>query len=247
MNYSPPAARAPATSTVSVESRASWTVAVVVLLTMAVSFGAPWVAVVALKTIATDVGGARSIPALAGALGWVGVGFGGVLMGWVAGRIGMRATIIFGAAMICSVLALSSLGGSWQLFLGHGLFIGLLGNGSMNAPFYVYVSKWFDRRRGSALALISSGSYVAGAVWPPIFERAVALAGWHKTMLAYGFFQIAVILPLAAIYLRPPPIAPQQRSGAVEEALCGPVLGWPRNAVFGLVWTDDATFPAAPI
>ena len=234
MNYSPPVARAP-TSTVSVESRASWTVAVVALLTMAVSFGAPWVAVVALKTIAADAGGARSIPAVAGALGWVGVGFGGVLMGWVAGRIGMRATIMFGAAMICAGLAISSLGGSWPLFLGHGLFIGLLGNGSMNAPFYVYVSKWFDRRRGSALALISSGSYVAGAIWPPVFERAVALAGWHKTMLAYGFFEIAIILPLAAIYLRPPPEAPQRSPSAVEDVLCGAVLGWPRNAVFGLI------------
>jgi hypothetical protein len=49
--------------------------------------------------------------------------------------------------------------GSWQLFLGHGLFIGLLGNGSINAPFYVDVSKWFDRWRGAALALVSSGSY----------------------------------------------------------------------------------------
>jgi MFS family permease len=112
VNYSPPRPRAPATWTVSVESRASWTVAVVALLTMAVSFGAPWVAVVALKTIAADAGGARSIPALAGALGWVGVGFGGVLMGWVAGRIEMRATIMFGAAIICAGLAISSLGGS---------------------------------------------------------------------------------------------------------------------------------------
>jgi MFS family permease len=39
----------------------------------------------------------------------------------------------------------------------------------MNAPFYVYVSRWFDRRRGSALALISSGSYLAGAIWPSMF------------------------------------------------------------------------------
>ena len=32
----------------------------------------------------------------------------------------------------------------------------------MNAPLYVYISRWFDRRRGTALALISSGPYVAG-------------------------------------------------------------------------------------
>jgi MFS family permease len=79
-------------------------------------------------------------------------------------------------------VAISSLGAPWQLYLGHGLFIGFLGNGGINAPLYVYVSRWFDRRRGSALALISSGAYLAGAVWPPIFERVIAVLGWRQTM-----------------------------------------------------------------
>jgi MFS family permease len=76
-------------------------------------------------------------------------------------------------------VAISSLGAPWQLYLGHGLFIGFLGNGGINAPLYVYVSRWFDRRRGSALALISSGAYLAGAVWPPIFQRVIAVLGWR--------------------------------------------------------------------
>ena len=45
--------------------------------------------------------------------------------------------------------------------------MGLIGIAGINAPLYVYVSRWFDRRRGSALALISSGGYLAGFVWPP--------------------------------------------------------------------------------
>jgi hypothetical protein len=54
--------------------------------------------------------------------------------------------------MICVGLTISSFGAPWQLYVGHGLFIGFLGNGGLNAPLYVYVSRWFDRRRGSALA-----------------------------------------------------------------------------------------------
>ena len=64
--------------------------------------------------------------------------------------------------------------------------MGLLGNSGLNAPLYVYVSRWFDRRRGSALALIASGQYISGAVWPPIFESAIAAYGWRNTMLAFG-------------------------------------------------------------
>ncbi len=100
--------------------------------------------------------------------------------------------------MIGVGLAISTLGPPWPLWIGHGLFIGLIGLGGINAPMYIYVSRWFDRRRGSALALISSGSYLAGAMWPPVFERAIADFGWRQTMLWYALAEIVVIVPLAA-------------------------------------------------
>ena len=98
------------------------------------------------------------------------------------------------------------------------MFIGLLGNAGLNAPLYVYVSRWFDRRRGSALALISSGGYVAGTIWPPIFERAIAHLGWRTTMMAYGLLVVAVIMPIALITLRPPPEMPHFAGGTVDAA-----------------------------
>jgi len=49
----------------SVETRRSWLVATVALLIMATAFGAPWITLVALKDIAAEVRGERSIPALA--------------------------------------------------------------------------------------------------------------------------------------------------------------------------------------
>ena len=218
-----------------IETRTSWVVATVALLTLAFSFGAPWVAVVALKSIAADFGGARQTPALAGSLAWIGVGVGGILMGRVAERIGVRWTVMFGAVMVCVGLAVSSLGEPWHLFVGHGLFIGLIGNGGINAPLYVYVSKWFDRRRGSALALISSGVYIAGALWPPIFERVVAAVGWRQTMWTYGLFEMAMIVPLAAIFLRPPPEIPRWRRGDFADPSPGRVLGWPPGLVYGML------------
>jgi MFS family permease len=219
----------------SIETRQSWVVASVALLAMGFSFGAPWITVVALKAIAADLGGTRSTPALAGSLSWFGVGFGGLVMGHIADRIGVRWTVMFGALMICVGLAISSFGAPWQLYVGHGLFIGFLGNGGINAPLYVYVSRWFDRRRGSALALISSGAYLAGAVWPPIFERLIAVQGWRQTMWSFGLLEMAVIVPLAAIFLAPPPDQKQVRSGVYADPKPGPVLGWPPNVVFCLL------------
>ena len=189
----------------SIESRASWVVASVALFIMGMAFGAAWITAVALKDIAAEVGGTRSIPALASALAWLGSGVGGIMMGRIADRVGTRWTVMFGALMIAIGLALSTFGPPWPLWIGHGLFIGLIGLGGINAPIYIYVSRWFDRRRGSALALISSGSYLAGALWPPVFERAIAGFGWRQTMLWYAVAEIVIVVPLAAIYFRHPP------------------------------------------
>jgi len=142
---------------------------------------------------------------------------------------------MFGAAMVCVGLTVSSLGAPWHLYIGHGLFIGLLGNGGINAPLYVYVTKWFDRHRGSAFALISSGVYIAGAIWPPIFERIVAAVGWRQTMWTYGLFEMAVIVPLAAIFLRAPPEIARQRGGKFADPSPGKVLGWPPGLVYGML------------
>ena len=221
----------------SIETKASWTAATVALCTLAVSFGSPYVSIVALKSIAAEVGGQRSIPALANSLAWFGAAVGGIGMGAIAERIGVRWTVVFGGIMICLGLALSSQGEIWQLYVGHGLFIGLLGNAGINAPLMIYISKWFDRRRGTALAMVSSGQYVAGAVWPPIFERMMAHMGWRKTMLVYGLIVGAVVVPLALIFLRRPPAEPSTPFvGAPKPVVAGaPVLGLPPNLVFGLL------------
>ncbi|HEY6028345.1 MAG TPA: MFS transporter [Pseudolabrys sp.] len=219
----------------SLESRASWVVATVALLTMLMAYGSAWITVVALGDIAGEAGGARSVPALASSLAWLGAGFGGIMMGRIADRIGTRWTVLFGALMIGVGLTLSTLGPPWPLWIGHGLFIGLLGLGGINAPLYVYVSRWFDRRRGSALALISSGSYLAGALWPPLFERVIAHWGWRQTMLWYAIAAAVTIVPLALIFLRHPPEvihpATTSRTGTAHER----VLGLRPNTVFAMI------------
>src|ERR1700722_20401910 len=216
----------------SVETSASWAIASVALFILGMSFGGAWIGVVALKDIAGEVNGSRSVPALASSLAWLGTGAGGIIMSRIAGRIGTRWTVIFGSLMIGLGLSISTLGPPWPLWIGHGLFIGLIGVRGLNTPLYIYVSRWFDRRRGSALALISSGTYLAGAIWPPIFEHAIVNFGWRQTMLWYALAEIVLVVPLAAIYFRSPPeiIRPAAPSGA--SSIRTRVLGWPPNAVF---------------
>ena len=215
----------------SVESRTSWVVAIAALVILSVSYGAPLATVVALKPIAAEFGAPRSAPALAVALTFIGAGCGGIAMGWLAERIGVRWVVIFGGTMIGAGLTISSLGGLTQLYISSFLLVGLLGASGMFAPLITYVSRWFDRRRGTAIALISAGQYIAGALWPALFQFGIDRIGWRHTMLAYAAFVVVVILPLGVIYLRRPPDT--ATFGGVEAGprVGAPVLGLPPNLV----------------
>ena len=74
-----------------IETRASWAVCLTALGIAAVSFAAPAITVVGLKSIAADLGGERSVPALAYSLAWLGASVGGIAMGHAAERFGVRA------------------------------------------------------------------------------------------------------------------------------------------------------------
>jgi MFS family permease len=189
----------------SIESRASWVAAGVTLAILSLAYGSTLLIVVGLRAMEADLDVPRSVLALAGALTWVGTGLGGIAMGWLADRIGIRCIVFLGTVMVASGLALSSTGHIWALYVGHGALIGFFGMGAIYPPLVIYVSRWFDRRRGTAIALISSGQYIAGVVWPSLFERLIAGTGWRITYLGYAGVVLLGILPLAVLFLRPTP------------------------------------------
>jgi MFS family permease len=217
----------------SIEGRGSWFAAGVTLAILSISYGSPLLIVVGMKPIQADLGTERSVIALAGSLVWVGTGLGGIPMGWLADRIGIRLVIAIGAAAMAAGLAISTVGGTVALYLGHGLLIGLIGNGAIYAPLLIYVSRWFDRRRGAAIALISSGQYVAGVFWPAVFERGIAAYGWRTSMLAYSAVVLVCILPMLWL-LRPIP-APVSAGPAMAAGRDRSVLGLQPNVVQALL------------
>lgn len=194
-------------ATASIETRASWRTAWFVLAILTIAYGSPLLIIVGLKPIQEALGTDRSVVALVVALVWIGTGSGGIFMGWLADRIGVRATVAIGACMTAAGLALASLGSIWALFVGHVL-LGFLGNSAIHPPLLIYVSRWFDRRRGTAIALVSSGQYIAGVVWPALFERAISSIGWQALMAGYGVLVLVIVLP-GALLLKPVPAAPQ--------------------------------------
>jgi MFS family permease len=217
-------------SAAGVDSPAAWKTAWIVLVLLSVSYGSPLLIVVGMRTMQEQLGTDRSVIALAGSLVWVGTGAGGILMGWLADRIGLRPTVIFGACMIAGGLALSATGSVWAVYVGHGLMVGLLGNGAVYPPLLVYVSRWFYRRRGAAIALISSGQYVAGVIWPSLLEQGIALVGWQWVMLGFGAVVLVVVVP-TTFFLGAVPVVPQPAQAQASAAASRRIAGLPPNLV----------------
>jgi MFS family permease len=219
----------------SIESPRSWQAALLTLAILSLSFGSPLLAVVGLRDMQAAMHTDRSVVSMASALVWIGNGVGGIPMGWLADRIGIRKTVAFGTLSMAAGLALSSLGSVWVLYVGHGLLIGLFGNGAIYAPLIVYVSRWFDRRRGAAIALISSGQYIAGMIWPSILEVAMTRFGWQPVMLAYGAVVLAILPLLTMLRPAPDPLVPAP--GHIGLRHGDRVLGFHPNVAMAVICT----------
>ena len=218
------------------DSRTAWITATAALIILTLCYGAPLVSVVAMKLIAVELGTSRAVPAGAGSIVYIGAAFGGIAAGWLAGRLGVRRVVMFGAAMVSAGLVLSASGGMLELYAGHGVLMGLFGTACMFSPLITYVSRWFERRRGAAVALISSGQAVAGAVWPPLLQLGIDSFGWRWTMVLFAGLVIVAVATLTIIFLQPPP---DESAAAVNAAdrpqTSGDVLGMSRNRLMVLL------------
>lgn len=174
---------------------------------MVVGTGSVYFIVVALKQISAEFHWPRTIPSIAYALQYIGAGVGGIFMGYVLDRVGMGLPAFIGAVMIGLGAVLTAfIDAAWQLFVIYGLMLGFLGRAALFAPLTANISRWFEHNKSMAVGIVGSGQALAGAVWPPIFQRMFEAVGWRETSLWYGAFALAAMLPLAMVLrMRPPP------------------------------------------
>lgn len=189
-----------------------------------------WSLVVALPAVQAEFGVARADAALPYTMTMIGFMLGGVLMGRLADRHGVMVPAVIGAvALGIGYVAASFAESLWLFTLAYALPIGMLGSSAVFAPLVADTSHWFTRRRGIAVALASSGSYFAGAFWPPVLHALIDAFGWRQAHFGVGVFCILAMLPLTLVLRRRPPMhaAPQPVAGMA------PQPAWPERP-FGL-------------
>ena len=209
-----------------------------------VSAGGMFLVVVALKDMAMEFGWPRAIPSFAFSLQFIGSGFGGIIMGYLLDRVGFGGPALIGTLMIgFGSMLVSGITAAWQLYVIYAIMFGLAGQGSLAAPALANIARWYDKRRGMAVGIASSGQALAGIVWPPIFGYVLLTLGWRDMFYWFGVFALVVMLPVCFIVRKKPPAAPQNEapenptndmavagrdplsSGQIQWALCAAIIG----------------------
>lgn len=230
----PSTARPPAEP--SMEVWCGWVVLAASLAIHTIGLGAPTVLFVTLKPIALEFDWPRAGPSIAYSLLMIGSGIGGIAMGWWMDRRGVMYPVMFGATMIVAGALMASQAESrTSFYVANGLLIGLLGKAALIAPLVANATRWFDRRRGLAVAIIASGQGLAGAVWPPLVQYVSDLVGWRGAYAWFAMFALVTMLPLALLLRRAPPDS-APGAGEMATGANGEVLGLRPRTVQGLLW-----------
>ncbi len=90
------------------------------------------------------------------------------------------------------------------LVLVFGVFVSLASSaGTMNTA-VALVSRWFDRGRATAIAIVAAGSSLGNMVFVPFTAFLIPLVGWRNSWLALGL-AVGLAVPVAYIILRDDP------------------------------------------
>ena len=198
-----------------VDSPYAWRLAFVSMFCIGLGGGAIYLPVVGLKEIAAEFGDRRAVPSFAYMLGFFSMGVGGVFMGWLADRTSPRVPLLIAGVSIFAGGWLASSGGELALFAGYAIPLGFLGNAATFTPAMNNVQGWFDKRRSTAVSIISVGPAVSGFLWPQVYRWLLPSVGWRETLVIYGD-TAGVLLFASAFYVRPSPHARSKARRASE-------------------------------
>jgi MFS family permease len=160
-----------------------------------------WSVVVALPAVQAEFGVPRAEASLPFALAMLGFALGGVIMGRLFDRAGILAPLAAGALALSAGYLIAASADSLVVFALAHAAIGF-GASVTFGPLMADISHWFVRRRGVAVTLCSSGNYIAGTIWPPAVQHAIALYGWRATHAGIGLTCGAAMLLIGIAALR---------------------------------------------
>jgi MFS family permease len=183
-----------------------WIVTSCAFLILFLTYGVQYSFGVFLPAMLADLGWQRA--SIAGAFSLYTMTYSG--FSWLSGRLtdtrGPRVVIASGGVFLgCGIIVTSQVTAPWQMYLSYGL-LAALGMSTAYIPCNTTVVKWFQRRRGLALALASSGSSCGILLMPPLASLLIDRWGWRPVYCTFGVVVLIFLNIVARFMVRSPEV-----------------------------------------
>lgn len=155
-----------------------------------------------------------------------------LINGWLFDRYGSR--VVFSCMAFCTGIGLiitSQSNNTYQVFIGYSIFFAA-GSGGTIPLITALISKWFEKNRGLALGIATSGSGLGSLIMPPIAGYLIDSLGWRYALVIMSIAIVSIIVPCTMLLFKKQQV-PEPYSNPVA-AMTGSsaLLRLMRNRVF---------------
>lgn len=190
----------PVAASLETDSWYSWRRVVYSVMIGMITNASLWTSVTLMPALQTEFSLSRteaSYPYITIMIGYL---IGGPTLGRWSDRYGVSKVLLVGSFFASVGYLLGSVAPSFWVFLMTQLMVGL-GAAVGVAPLTADISHWFRKRRGLAVAIVSSAGYLSGIFWATIIADVLQDGNWRDVHLIIGCTLFA-ILPLSFLVRR---------------------------------------------
>ena len=127
----------------------------------------------------------------------------GIVLGRVLDRYGPRWMFVGGCALLAaSYFGLSRISTLVVFYLIYSVGRSMMQSATGHTLSYALVSKWFVRRRATAISAATFGNSLGGVFLAPVVQLIIYSYGWRQAWVFFGSLTLAMALIPAVLLLR---------------------------------------------
>jgi MFS family permease len=183
-----------------------WIVVISVMLTLAIASGGRFLFGIVLRPVSEEFGWGRAELALAVTISVIALSLLQPVVGWLVDRYGSRPILIAGVITTAvAMIPMTMVTSLWQVYVFYGLIaaFGFAATSPVNTT--ALVNGWFEKRRGLALSMATSGAAYGQLLIVPIATAIMLGWGWRASYLAVSAALVVLVLPLVIFLVRDSP------------------------------------------